>query len=49
VLFVLVVLGLKGIADRALSLELSWARPVVSYGIGSLAALWFVQSVAVML
>jgi hydrogenase/urease accessory protein HupE len=49
VLFVLAVLGVKAVVDRLLELKLSWARPVISYAIGSMAAVWFAQRVALML
>jgi len=49
VLFVLAVLGLKAVIDRFMELKLPWARTAIGYGIGSLAAVWFVQRVAVML
>jgi hydrogenase/urease accessory protein HupE len=48
-LFVLAVLGLKAVIDRMLNLKLSWSRTVVGYGIGSLAAVWFVQRVGLIL
>jgi len=48
-LFVFAVLGLKAVADRLLTLKLPWARAATSYGVGSLAAVWFVQRVALML
>jgi hydrogenase/urease accessory protein HupE len=48
-LFVFAVLGLKALIDRLLTLKLPWARSVAGYGIGSLAAAWFVQRVALML
>ena len=48
-LFVLAVLGLKAIVDRALMVKVPWARAVAGYGIGSLAAVWFVQRVGLML
>lgn len=49
VLFVLAVLGLKAVFDRFLELKQPWARTAIGYGIGSLAAMWFVQRVALML
>jgi hydrogenase/urease accessory protein HupE len=49
VLFVLAILGLKAIFDRFLELKQPWARAAIGYGIGSLAAVWFVQRVALML
>jgi hydrogenase/urease accessory protein HupE len=49
VLFVLIVLGLKAVFDMVLELKRSWARTAIGYGIGSLAAVWFVQRVALML
>jgi hydrogenase/urease accessory protein HupE len=48
-LFVFAVLGLKAVIDRALTVKLPWARTVAGYGIGSLAAVWFVQRVGLML
>ena len=48
-LFVFVVLGLKVLIDRASTVEVPWARAVAGYGIGSLAAEWFVQRIALML
>ena len=48
-LFVFAVLALKAIVDRALAIKLPWARTLTGYGIGSLAAMWFVQRVALML
>jgi hydrogenase/urease accessory protein HupE len=47
--FVFAVLGLKAIVDRLLELKLPWARTATGYGIGSLAAVWFVQRLAIML
>jgi hypothetical protein len=49
VLFVLAVLGLKAVFDRVLEFKRPWARTAIGYGIGSLAAVWFVQRVALML
>jgi len=49
VLFVLAILGLKAAFDRVLELNRPWARTAIGYGIGSLAAMWFVQRVALML
>ena len=48
-LFVLAVISLKVIADRLLTIKLPMARTIASYGIGSLAAVWFAQRVALML
>ncbi|HUU24030.1 MAG TPA: HupE/UreJ family protein, partial [Methyloceanibacter sp.] len=48
-LFVLAVIALNAIADRLLTFKLPMARTIASYGIGSLAAVWFVQRVALML
>ena len=48
-LFVFSTLGLKALIDRASTVSVPWARAVAGYGIGSLAAVWFVQRVAVML
>jgi hydrogenase/urease accessory protein HupE len=49
VLFVVAVLGLKAVLDRVLELKWPWARTAIGYGIGSLAAVWFVERVALML
>ena len=49
VLFVVTVLALKAVFDRVLEVKHSWARAAVGYGIGSLAAVWFIQRVALML
>jgi len=49
VLFVLAVLGLKAAFDSVLEFKRPWARTALGYGIGSLAAVWFVQRVALML
>jgi hypothetical protein len=43
------VLALKAIFDRPMDIKLPWARTVTGYGIGSLAAVWFVQRLAIML
>ncbi len=48
-LFVFSVLGLKAIVDRLLELKVPWARTATGYGIGSLAGVWFVQRLAIML
>jgi hydrogenase/urease accessory protein HupE len=48
-LFVFAVLALKALVDRLLTVKLPWARTALGYGIGSLAAVWFVQRVALML
>jgi hydrogenase/urease accessory protein HupE len=48
-LFVFTVLGLRVVVGRALTVEAPWARIVSGYGIGSLAAVWFVQRIALML
>jgi len=48
-LFVFAVLGLKVVVDRVLDLKVPWARTATGYGIGALAAVWFVQRTAVML
>jgi hydrogenase/urease accessory protein HupE len=48
-LFVFVVIALKAIVERLLAVKLPWARTVTGYGIGSLAAVWFVQRLALML
>ena len=47
-LFVFAVLGLKVVVDRLLDMKVPWARTVAGYGIGSLAAVWFVQRIALM-
>ena len=46
---VAVPLLLKAIVDRLLKLKVPWARTATGYGIGSLAAVWFVQRLAIML
>jgi len=48
-MFVFAVIALKTVADRLLDLKVPWARTAASYGIGSLAAVWFVQRFAAML
>ena len=48
-LFVLAVLALKTIIDRLTVIKLPWARTIAGYGIGSLAAVWFIQRFALML
>jgi hydrogenase/urease accessory protein HupE len=48
-LFVLAALALKAIFDRLMDIKLPWVRTVTGYGIGSLAAVWFVQRLAIML
>lgn len=48
-LFVFAVLALKAGVDRLLVVKLPWARTVAGYGIGSLAAVWFVQRLTLML
>jgi hypothetical protein len=48
-LFVFAVIALKAIVDHVLVVKLPWARTLAGYGIGSLAAVWFVQRIAVML
>lgn len=48
-LFVLAVLGLKAVIDRMLTLNFPWVRWALGYGIGSLAAVWFIQRVALIL
>ncbi len=45
-LFVFAVLALKALVDRVLVIKLPWLRTVTGYGIGSLAAMWFVQRLA---
>ena len=47
-LFVFAVLALKAVIDRALAIKLPWVRTVTGYGIGSIAAMWFVQRFALM-
>ncbi|MGB6907948.1 MAG: HupE/UreJ family protein, partial [Methyloceanibacter sp.] len=48
-LLVFAALGLKVAVYRLLDLKVSWARAAAGYGIGSLAAVWFVQRVGIML
>lgn len=48
-LFVFTVVGASALVRRALSLDRAWLRTAVGYGIGSLAAVWFVQRVALFL
>ncbi|MGD9501237.1 MAG: HupE/UreJ family protein [Methyloceanibacter sp.] len=48
-LFVLAVLSLKAAADRLLAVKPLWFRNVAGYGIGSVAAMWFVQRLVLML
>lgn len=48
-LFVFTVVGASALVRRALSLDRKWLRTAVGYGIGSLAAVWFVQRVALFL
>ncbi|WP_108681351.1 HupE/UreJ family protein [Methyloceanibacter sp. wino2] len=48
-LFVFTVVGASTLVRRALSLDRAWLRTAVGYGIGSLAAVWFVQRVALFL
>ncbi len=52
-LFVFAVLAMKAVFDRVvapkLTPKLSWVRNAAGYGIGSLAAVWFVQRVALIL
>ena len=48
-LFVLAVLALKAMVDRLMRVKLPWAPTLTGYGIGSLAAVWFVQRLALML
>ena len=47
-LFVFAVLVLKALVDRVLAIKPPWVRTVTGYGIGSLAAMWFVQRFALM-
>ena len=48
-LFVFAVVGAGALVRRALSFDLAWLRTALGYGIGSLAAVWFVQRVALFL
>ena len=48
-LFVLAVLASKAFIDRLTVIKLPWARTIAGYGIGSMAAIWFVQRLALML
>jgi hydrogenase/urease accessory protein HupE len=48
-LFVLAVLALMAAINRLPAIKTPWARTLTGYGIGSLAAVWFVQRVALML
>jgi len=48
-LFVFAVLALKAIFDRLVPFQTPWIRNVMGYAIGSLAAVWFVERVALML
>jgi hydrogenase/urease accessory protein HupE len=45
-LFVFAVVGASTLVRRLLSFERPWFRTALGYGIGSLAAVWFVQRVA---
>jgi len=47
-LFVVAVLGVRAIVERLVLINLAWLRNVTAYGIGSLAAVWFVQRVVFM-
>jgi hydrogenase/urease accessory protein HupE len=49
VMFVLSVLGLMSVVNMAFEFKRPWVRTTVGYGIGSLAAVWFVQRVMLML
>ena len=48
-LFVFAVVGASTLVRRLLSFERAWFRTALGYGIGSLAAVWFVQRVALFL
>jgi hydrogenase/urease accessory protein HupE len=48
-LFVFAVVGAGALLGRLLSFERPWFRTALGYGIGSLAAVWFVQRVALFL
>jgi hydrogenase/urease accessory protein HupE len=48
-LFVFAVLALMTAGGRLLTINLPWLRSVTSYGIGSVAAIWFIQRFATML
>lgn len=45
-LFVFAVIGLSSLIRRVLPVDRKWLRTALGYGIGSLAAVWFVQRVA---
>jgi hydrogenase/urease accessory protein HupE len=49
VLFVLAVLGLMAVVNMVFEFKRPWARAAIGYSIGSLAAVWFIQRVALML
>ena len=48
-LFVFAVLALKVIVDHLIALKPPWVRNATGYAIGSLAAMWFLQRVTLML
>ena len=48
-LFVFAVVAMKALFDRLFTAKLSFVRTLAGYGIGSLAAVWFVQRVALIL
>ena len=48
-LFVFAVLALKAVFNRLVPIETPWIRNATGYAIGSLAAVWFVERVALML
>lgn len=48
-MFVFAVLALKAIVDRFVPIKTPWIRTVTGYAIGSLAAVWFVERVGLML
>jgi len=48
-LFVFAVVGAGALVRRFLSLDRPWLRTALGYGIGSMAAVWFVQRVALFL
>lgn len=48
-LFVFAVVAASALVRRVLSLDRPWFRTALGYGIGSLAAVWFVQRVALFL
>ena len=47
--FVFSVLALKAAVDRLVAIKLPWLRNLAGYGVGSIAAVWFLQRIAPML